>query len=106
MLQHQPRLGVDEKYLLHAIHQRVTHDDLREWHTRSPRLDAPPNALWRQAVLDGAIDRVDEPRHRLGDRFADRWAEYGEDRGGAVSYTHLRAHETPEHLVCRLLLEK
>ena len=21
-----------------------------------------------------------------------------------VSYTHLRAHETPEHLVCRLLL--
>src|SRR5678816_3690026 len=21
---------------------------------------------------------------------------------GAVSYTHLRAHETPEHLVCRL----
>ena len=24
----------------------------------------------------------------------------------AVSYTHLRAHETPEHLVCRLLLDK
>src|SRR5678816_1720465 len=23
-----------------------------------------------------------------------------------VTYTHLRAHETPEHLVCRLLLEK
>eukprot|EP00658_Telonema_sp_P-2_P050970 TRINITY_DN39008_c0_g1_i4.p2 TRINITY_DN39008_c0_g1~~TRINITY_DN39008_c0_g1_i4.p2 ORF type:complete len:107 (-),score=13.47 TRINITY_DN39008_c0_g1_i4:85-405(-) len=32
-----------------------------------------------------------------------------EDRSGlcmSVSYTHLRAHETPEHLVCRLLLEK
>eukprot|EP00658_Telonema_sp_P-2_P059069 TRINITY_DN4775_c0_g1_i4.p1 TRINITY_DN4775_c0_g1~~TRINITY_DN4775_c0_g1_i4.p1 ORF type:complete len:137 (-),score=54.14 TRINITY_DN4775_c0_g1_i4:112-522(-) len=30
-----------------------------------------------------------------------------EDAGlQAVSYTHLRAHETPEHLVCRLLLEK
>ena len=25
---------------------------------------------------------------------------------GAVSYTHLRAHETSLHLVCRLLLEK
>src|SRR5678815_934956 len=25
---------------------------------------------------------------------------------GVISYTHLRAHETPEHLVCRLLLEK
>ena len=24
---------------------------------------------------------------------------------GTVSYTHLRAHETPEQLVCRLLLE-
>src|SRR5678815_5822337 len=28
------------------------------------------------------------------------------DRLLTVSYTHLRAHETPEHLVCRLLLEK
>src|SRR5678816_3753733 len=39
---------------------------------------------------------------------------YNSDGGGnwmgidyvPVSYTHLRAHETPEHLVCRLLLEK
>src|SRR5678816_229795 len=31
------------------------------------------------------------------------WAEQGVF---SVSYTHLRAHETPEHLVCRLLLEK
>eukprot|EP00658_Telonema_sp_P-2_P084946 TRINITY_DN9569_c0_g1_i6.p1 TRINITY_DN9569_c0_g1~~TRINITY_DN9569_c0_g1_i6.p1 ORF type:complete len:424 (-),score=97.24 TRINITY_DN9569_c0_g1_i6:31-1302(-) len=31
----------------------------------------------------------------------------GDDDGMIpVSYTHLRAHETPEHLVCRLLLEK
>eukprot|EP00658_Telonema_sp_P-2_P027696 TRINITY_DN21346_c0_g1_i6.p1 TRINITY_DN21346_c0_g1~~TRINITY_DN21346_c0_g1_i6.p1 ORF type:complete len:662 (-),score=155.57 TRINITY_DN21346_c0_g1_i6:73-2058(-) len=28
------------------------------------------------------------------------------DKEEPVSYTHLRAHETPEHLVCRLLLEK
>eukprot|EP00658_Telonema_sp_P-2_P020120 TRINITY_DN17930_c0_g1_i3.p1 TRINITY_DN17930_c0_g1~~TRINITY_DN17930_c0_g1_i3.p1 ORF type:complete len:206 (+),score=45.70 TRINITY_DN17930_c0_g1_i3:140-757(+) len=28
------------------------------------------------------------------------------DNAFTVSYTHLRAHETPEHLVCRLLLEK
>ena len=27
-------------------------------------------------------------------------------RDQAVSYTHLRAHETSLHLVCRLLLEK
>src|SRR5678815_4339882 len=30
----------------------------------------------------------------------------GENNIVTVSYTHLRAHETPEHLVCRLLLEK
>ena len=28
------------------------------------------------------------------------------DKGIAVSYTHLRAHETDSYLVCRLLLEK
>ena len=27
-------------------------------------------------------------------------------RAAAVSYTHLRAHETGRNLVCRLLLEK
>src|SRR5674536_377717 len=29
----------------------------------------------------------------------------GNTMNQSVSYTHLRAHETPEHLVCRLLLE-
>eukprot|EP00658_Telonema_sp_P-2_P059013 TRINITY_DN47673_c0_g1_i1.p1 TRINITY_DN47673_c0_g1~~TRINITY_DN47673_c0_g1_i1.p1 ORF type:complete len:277 (-),score=57.94 TRINITY_DN47673_c0_g1_i1:36-866(-) len=33
-------------------------------------------------------------------------SEFGSCYSGPVSYTHLRAHETPEHLVCRLLLEK
>ena len=28
------------------------------------------------------------------------------NNAASVSYTHLRAHETPEHLVCRLLLEQ
>ena len=32
--------------------------------------------------------------------------EYESLTPSPVSYTHLRAHETPEHLVCRLLLEK
>eukprot|EP00658_Telonema_sp_P-2_P041302 TRINITY_DN29528_c0_g1_i1.p1 TRINITY_DN29528_c0_g1~~TRINITY_DN29528_c0_g1_i1.p1 ORF type:complete len:564 (-),score=203.78 TRINITY_DN29528_c0_g1_i1:2-1693(-) len=35
-----------------------------------------------------------------------RAGKQNEDGYEAVSYTHLRAHETPEHLVCRLLLEK
>ena len=32
--------------------------------------------------------------------------QYNEITRTAVSYTHLRAHETSLHLVCRLLLEK
>ena len=35
--------------------------------------------------------------------WADRGSGHGEE---AVSYTHLRAHETVLDLVCRLLLEK
>ena len=41
-------------------------------------------------------------RHRF--QIVDR-TEVSE-RAGAVSYTHLRAHETVLDLVCRLLLEK
>src|SRR5678815_6061925 len=33
----------------------------------------------------------------------DRHEEIGPQLDRSVSYTHLRAHETPEHLVCRLL---
>src|SRR5678810_947915 len=36
-----------------------------------------------------------------GHRYVDYWMGHG-----AVSYTHLRAHETGRNLVCRLLLEK
>eukprot|EP00658_Telonema_sp_P-2_P063702 TRINITY_DN52481_c0_g1_i1.p1 TRINITY_DN52481_c0_g1~~TRINITY_DN52481_c0_g1_i1.p1 ORF type:complete len:138 (+),score=32.82 TRINITY_DN52481_c0_g1_i1:156-569(+) len=64
-------------------------------------------------------DCLRELRHSKDPSYGD-WIlymkeEYGFDQhahmGGTessspVSYTHLRAHETPEHLVCRLLLEK
>ena len=50
------------------------------------------------AVIGGVIGAV-------GGYFLTRWLA---DRIGlrAVSYTHLRAHETRHDLVCRLLLEK
>eukprot|EP00658_Telonema_sp_P-2_P060627 TRINITY_DN49493_c0_g1_i1.p1 TRINITY_DN49493_c0_g1~~TRINITY_DN49493_c0_g1_i1.p1 ORF type:complete len:413 (+),score=132.69 TRINITY_DN49493_c0_g1_i1:103-1341(+) len=38
--------------------------------------------------------------------MAEQIKTLGLDKLESVSYTHLRAHETPEHLVCRLLLEK
>ena len=45
-----------------------------------------------------------EGRHELPRRHAGRRRRAGVVR--AVSYTHLRAHETVLDLVCRLLLEK
>ena len=54
-----------------------------------------------------------ESCHRNGPRAAHRCKEtalalhqYGQRKYMAVSYTHLRAHETKANLVCRLLLEK
>src|SRR5665647_1734863 len=72
-----------------------------------------------------ALGRIDLARHDRGTRFVvrqDQFAEAGtrtraeqadvvgdlEQAGRhriAVSYTHLRAHETDSYLVCRLLLE-
>src|SRR5678816_4796035 len=60
-------------------------------------------ASWSGTSASGPVS-VDA-RRRLFDqisppgRVPPHWAR-------TVSYTHLRAHETPEHLVCRLLLEK
>ena len=50
-------------------------------------------------------DRPDDHDKGRGDhgQHRDRAARH---RDGAVSYTHLRAHETVLDLVCRLLLEK
>src|SRR5678815_3618866 len=46
--------------------------------------------------------RIGQPRQFpviLGHEFSGTVEAFGPE---AVSYTHLRAHETPEHLVCRL----
>eukprot|EP00658_Telonema_sp_P-2_P014123 TRINITY_DN15351_c0_g1_i6.p1 TRINITY_DN15351_c0_g1~~TRINITY_DN15351_c0_g1_i6.p1 ORF type:complete len:173 (-),score=44.48 TRINITY_DN15351_c0_g1_i6:44-562(-) len=62
-------------------------------------------------VAQRAMDCAKEPfKTQLFDAVLDRFIEFATDPFAnyvvPVSYTHLRAHETPEHLVCRLLLEK
>src|SRR5450756_3011902 len=52
------------------------------------------------AVVAGKLRRITEYYHSI------TLMEFFENRLGAVSYTHLRAHETRHDLVCRLLLEK
>eukprot|EP00658_Telonema_sp_P-2_P045336 TRINITY_DN33278_c0_g1_i1.p1 TRINITY_DN33278_c0_g1~~TRINITY_DN33278_c0_g1_i1.p1 ORF type:complete len:104 (+),score=11.97 TRINITY_DN33278_c0_g1_i1:56-367(+) len=54
-------------------------------------------------------DRVGTPVTIVGTAMTMALGSIGDPwrkASSAVSYTHLRAHETPEHLVCRLLLEK
>src|SRR5678815_3894388 len=57
-------------------------------------LEGGPIVYWDQvkvprAVRELGIDVLFNPKYSI-----------------PLNYTHLRAHETPEHLVCRLLLEK
>eukprot|EP00658_Telonema_sp_P-2_P059807 TRINITY_DN48914_c0_g1_i1.p1 TRINITY_DN48914_c0_g1~~TRINITY_DN48914_c0_g1_i1.p1 ORF type:complete len:176 (-),score=28.74 TRINITY_DN48914_c0_g1_i1:48-575(-) len=54
-------------------------------------------------LSEGQVDWLNRLRQRLAVAKL-RCEELGAHT--PVSYTHLRAHETPEHLVCRLLLEK
>eukprot|EP00658_Telonema_sp_P-2_P034523 TRINITY_DN2519_c0_g1_i17.p1 TRINITY_DN2519_c0_g1~~TRINITY_DN2519_c0_g1_i17.p1 ORF type:complete len:366 (-),score=79.53 TRINITY_DN2519_c0_g1_i17:33-1130(-) len=60
---------------------------------------AQQNILQREeAESTAAVDRTISAQRDMRDQLKRSQV--------AVSYTHLRAHETPEHLVCRLLLEK
>ena len=63
------------------------------------------------AVISGAEGWEDI--EDFGETHLDFLKQYGDFENGipvhdtiAVSYTHLRAHETDSYLVCRLLLEK
>ena len=69
------------------------------------RSSAASDVYKRQTVYPGVTEEVLQPI------LESTGLKAGVDFGLAycpetVSYTHLRAHETPEQLVCRLLLEK
>ena len=55
-------------------------------------------ATYADATVDGFLT--------LPDYFSTKGIDYVSAALVAVSYTHLRAHETGRNLVCRLLLEK
>ena len=59
----------------------------------------------RQEVLTSS-NRNSERAEELGDKSAHERQSVVPHDLAAVSYTHLRAHETVLDLVCRLLLEK
>ena len=88
------------------------------WHTREDLLEClgsfvPPEARRQPEGSSFAVNGltceviVVDKRERLLE-FLDREVvdELMHQMRKPVSYTHLRAHATPEQLVCRLLLEK
>src|SRR5678816_4793647 len=80
----------DKQVRFSALLHHLTVELLRESFLSLERKAAPG--------IDGQTWKQYE--HGLEDRLKDLHGRV------PVSYTHLRAHETPEHLVCRLLLEK
>src|SRR5678815_4517462 len=60
--------------------------------------DVKTGERFERAIINSSISRVLNA--------AEQWNEILDCAHSidTVSYTHLRAHETPEHLVCRLLL--
>src|SRR5678815_667474 len=62
----------------------------------------------KEAAIISTCNRTEVYCDTAEPRQALRWlADYHQLKAqhlDPVSYTHLRAHETPEHLVCRLLL--
>src|SRR5665647_2134207 len=92
----------------------VALSDDRGWHAGADRLvtasgdsgrgDRKDSASALQARSGRAMGRGDHRPRAAGHRRA---LGVARSAGGlAVSYTHLRAHETDSYLVCRLLLEK
>eukprot|EP00658_Telonema_sp_P-2_P042016 TRINITY_DN30111_c0_g1_i1.p2 TRINITY_DN30111_c0_g1~~TRINITY_DN30111_c0_g1_i1.p2 ORF type:complete len:174 (-),score=35.97 TRINITY_DN30111_c0_g1_i1:71-592(-) len=71
----------------------------------APSLDinGEPSLRWQSIAFSGVVPYLVAADVLLVDEVSGKiiW-----ETSQAVSYTHLRAHETPEHLVCRLLLEK
>src|SRR5678816_4940577 len=77
---------------------------MKQWIDISAELGSPAIRTFAGSVQKGSTE--DEAR-KFCIETLNICLDHAAKRGVfPVSYTHLRAHETPEHLVCRLLLEK
>ena len=87
MIRRPPRSTLDRSSAASDVYKRQIQGSFRCRGARDPRV----------------AQQVDAEQTRLAAAPA---LVFGRQRAGAVSYTHLRAHETVLDIVCRLLLEK
>src|SRR5678816_646584 len=80
-----------ETYLVYASDRR------RELST--DQANVPKDQWTKEIQLKAEADQFNKALPALTTSICDRTRHI---RWATVSYTHLRAHETPEHLVCRL----
>src|SRR5450756_2754967 len=76
---------------------------IRTYNVHRGSLDGYIATVASHRLIDMAR-RAAGPRVELSDTLDGRGSSLGDP--AAVSYTHLRAHETRHDIVCRLLLEK
>ena len=109
-----PEIGTFLSYIKNARYMLTDsfHGTAFAINFHTPFLEVLPNnktGARNQSILQltGLEDRIvtDFNDFSLADRQID-YAKVNEIMHRAVSYTHLRAHETDSYLVCRLLLEK
>ena len=90
------------RYVPHVLKKRIY--DKHKWWLQSHYLANASTS--RRPSPPGDPLMAATPVQRATAIFLDRLAQYVSPDSPPVSYTHLRAHETREDLVCRLLLEK
>ena len=87
-----------------AITELVMMERLELTDDKWPKLNVLSTAPTGSPYLDAVLERIAAShRPRTMQHWVGRLAHM---KQRPVSYTHLRAHETREDLVCRLLLEK
>ena len=103
-------LVIDERPRLRLASPRLlTRDPIG--HPLAFTASLPALAQTQLRVFSGGQNQRPDLMRKLFDQYqkANPGVSINIETGGgtsAVSYTHLRAHETPEHLVCRVLLAK
>src|SRR5674536_396526 len=109
MIRRPPRSTLSSSSAASDVYKRQVHLSTRDVRLRRSRSGLRPELGRGVLVLEKVPHLHDLAIAHVGDE------DYSQVKpppvslravGVSVSYTHLRAHETPEHLVCRLLLEK
>src|SRR5678815_4864747 len=83
----------DRRHDPHGVGQSFVFKEMRE----VPAEPGDRDDTSQRPEAECSLRREHRRQRKSREESGKRWIE-------AVSYTHLRAHETPEHLVCRLLL--